>query len=140
VHIRRSQLLFAARFDLETLTVVRRGVLRHLHLDGLSGTRADGFLIAVSEILANAIEHGGGSGTIEVRHVEDGPGARIECEIGDDGPGLPPGRHGTHLAGPADERGRGLRLAHMLSDRVLHHRVVAGTRITLTIAITPTAP
>ncbi|MEV4516599.1 ATP-binding protein [Dactylosporangium sp. NPDC049525] len=135
MHIRRGRLLYLSSFDVTSLGVVRRRVLRHLHLAGLSGFRADGFLLAVAEILANAVEHGGGSGMIELRHDGD----RLDCEICDEGPGLRPGAHGTHLAASTDERGRGLRLAHMLCDQVLHHRVATGTRITLTIAITPAA-
>ncbi|WP_326999877.1 ATP-binding protein [Dactylosporangium sp. NBC_01737] len=135
MHIRRARLLYRSSFDAASLGVVRRRVLRQLHLAGLSGRRADGFLIAVAEILANAVEHGGGSGMIELRHEGD----LLDCDICDEGPGLPPGADGTHLAAPTDERGRGLHLAHMLCDQVVHHRVVTGTRITLTIAITAAA-
>ncbi len=133
VRIGTTRLLFRARFDAASLDGVRRRVLRHLDLAGLSDARASDFLIAVGEILANAIEHGGGSGVLELRHNRD----HLDCEICDEGPGLPPGIHGTHLADPLDERGRGLHLAHLLCDRVLHHQVVTGTRITLRMTLPP---
>jgi anti-sigma regulatory factor (Ser/Thr protein kinase) len=134
MRIRRTRLLYRSRFGAASIGTVRRQVLWHLQLAGLSEARADGFLLAVGELLANVVEHGGGSGMIELRHAGD----RLDCDVCDEGPGLPPGINGTQLAAPAQERGRGLRLAHVLSDEVVHHPVATGTRITLTIAV-PTA-
>ncbi|HWI21250.1 MAG TPA: ATP-binding protein [Baekduia sp.] len=75
-----------------------------------SVVKADGLRLAqaVGNVLANAIEHGGGRVRLRVRRIED----RIVVEVSDDGPGLPATvaslARGARRRGA---RGRGLRIA-----------------------------
>jgi signal transduction histidine kinase len=63
---------------------------------------------ATGNLIANAIEHGGGM--VEVRGRLDGPVVRIE--VSDQGPGLPaPVTELTHRRSKPDGRGRGLGIA-----------------------------
>ncbi|AKF02873.1 ATP-binding protein [Sandaracinus amylolyticus] len=49
------------------------------------GMRASGELVlCVTELLSNAVRHGGGEGRLELRVIEDG----IEVEVRDEGPGI----------------------------------------------------
>jgi anti-sigma regulatory factor (Ser/Thr protein kinase) len=91
---------------------------------GLSATRTDDLMVAVSELASNSIRHGGGHGTLRV--WEDG-GALV-CEVRDEG------RIEDPLVGRArpivDSRdGRGLWLVHQLCDLVQIRSGEAGTTI-----------
>jgi serine/threonine-protein kinase RsbW len=70
-------------------------------------------VVAVNELLTNAVRHGGGRGRVRLWRE---PGA-VVCEVGDDGPGLPLERF-DHPARPAPDQpgGWGLWLAGRLTD------------------------
>jgi serine/threonine-protein kinase RsbW len=80
----------------------------------LTAERLDDFVVAVNELLTNAVRHGGGTGRLLLRHVDD----RVECEVSDHGPGLShPLLDGTPARPPADQPGGwGLWLAEELTD------------------------
>ncbi|MFE3452857.1 anti-sigma factor RsbA family regulatory protein [Nonomuraea sp. NPDC059194] len=97
------------------------GQVRHLANEwataaGLTGTRLDDVQLTVSELGANSLDHGGGSGVLRIWHEE----SRLVCEVSDGGHITDP------LAGrsPVDPRtpgSRGLLIVNLLSDLVRVH-------------------
>jgi len=80
---------------------------------GLAGERSNDFVLAVDEILTNAVRHGGGEGHLEV-WVASG---RIWFRITDHGSGMtvePP----TAPPAPTQLGGRGLWIARGLTDEL----------------------
>jgi anti-sigma regulatory factor (Ser/Thr protein kinase) len=103
----------AFEFDRAKLADVRRRVERVAQQAGLSAPDAADLVIAASELAANSVAHGGGSGTLRTWQ-DDG---RLLLEFGDSGSIKEP------LAGrlrpePTQEGGRGLWLANQLCDLV----------------------
>ena len=77
-------------FDSGTLYALRAAVLAQAGQAGLSEERASEVVLAVHELAANAVAHGGGYGRLR---LWDLPGA-LRCEVLDIGPagaGCPPG-------------------------------------------------
>jgi anti-sigma regulatory factor (Ser/Thr protein kinase) len=98
------------RFTRDDLRRIRRLVERAGCSVGLSPTRTDDLVLAVSEIATNAIRHGGGSGTLTMVARSDG----VSIEVRDSGPGLPvPAQE--EVPGPTSIGGRGLWIVRRLS-------------------------
>jgi anti-sigma regulatory factor (Ser/Thr protein kinase) len=119
-------------FTARDITGVRRAVTRRAAGAGLQGDRLHDFVLAVNEIVTNAVVHGGGRG--ELRLWDNGQ--IVECEVRDGGPG-----GAAEVAGdpPLGAGGRGLRLARLLVDR-LHVRESPGaTAVRLVAALTGNA-
>ncbi len=100
-------------FDRDKLAGVRRRVERAAERAGLAAPDTADIVIAASELAANSVAHGGGSGTLRSWH-KDG---RLLVEFEDRGSIEEP------LAGrlrpqPTQEGGRGLWLANQLCDLV----------------------
>ena len=119
--------------DRRTLAAARRRLLALVDGLGLTDPPAEDLVYAVSEIATNAVEHGGGHGTVSV-WLPDGSGT-VVCEVADAGrlaepfPGVrPPPRE--------QERGRGLWLARTLCDAVDVRVDAEGTRVRLTVDAT----
>jgi anti-sigma regulatory factor (Ser/Thr protein kinase) len=70
---------------------------------------ADDLVVAVNEILINAVLHGGGGGSVTVERATDG----VRIEVRDSGPGISVGVP-TERPGPQVEGGRGLWMARRL--------------------------
>lgn len=105
--------LLEAHFDLHALGSVRRAVAALAHRVGLAPRRAADLVLAVNELAANSVRHGGGRGT--VRCWDDG--RSLVCEV----------RDGGHIADPLVGRsrprveqagGRGVWMVHHLCDLV----------------------
>lgn len=65
------------------MTELRHSVTSCAHAAGLDGQRLDDFVLAVNELITNAVRHGGGQGWLRMwRH----PG-RLVCEVADHGRG-----------------------------------------------------
>jgi anti-sigma regulatory factor (Ser/Thr protein kinase) len=97
---------------LEQLYGLRRTVAEHASRAGLPSARCDDFMLAVSEVASNAIEHGDPPATVRLWATS----TAVIYEITD------AGRHTEPLAGllppPATQnRGRGLWLAYHLCDQ-----------------------
>ncbi|MDQ3764262.1 MAG: sensor histidine kinase [Actinomycetota bacterium] len=116
------------RFDQAgQLVTLRDFVTSHAIQAGATISDVGPFVLAVDEIASNAIQHGGGSGVLQ---IWTGP-QRMLCEVSDTGAGLP-----DPLAGylPPDRfatRGRGLWLARQLCDLVELRTGPAGTTVRL---------
>ncbi|HEY9416257.1 MAG TPA: ATP-binding protein [Pseudonocardia sp.] len=96
------------------LTDLRTAVGAAAHTAGLAPDRADDFVLAVNEVAGNAVEHGYGTGLLQIwlRPLF------LTCEVHDSGVlGNP--LPGMRLPQPAEHRGRGVWIARQLCD-LLH--------------------
>jgi anti-sigma regulatory factor (Ser/Thr protein kinase) len=124
--------LMAEGFDGGRISDVRQAVGRCAAAHGLRGQRLDGFVLAVNEIVTNAVAHGGGQGRLRLWRAD----AALTCEVVDHGPGLPAEYvHGRHRPPPTALHGRGLWLARQLCDLVSIVVGPQGTTVRLTTAL-----
>ena len=95
------------------MTALRHTVASAVAGCGLAGERLDDFVVAVNELLTNAVRHGGGVGHVALWR----DGESVVCEVTDHGSGLPEGRS-AHPGRPASDEpgGWGLWLAGKLTD------------------------
>src|SRR5262245_37897940 len=102
--------------DLAHIATVRRAVTEFAAWNGLPERQRSDFVLAVNELVTNAIQHGGGNGDVRLWRTADA----LWCEVSDRGPGLPPDRRdGKYRRPPAHASGgRGLWLVHRLCDEV----------------------
>lgn len=117
-------------FGAHGLGAAREAVLAATGACGLTRARASDLLLAVNELAANSLRHGGGSGVLRIWHAK----GRLTCEISD------AGRIGDPLAGrrpPGREsaRGRGLWLVHQLCDLVEARTGADGTTVRVHAAL-----
>ncbi|MFR9805254.1 anti-sigma factor RsbA family regulatory protein [Pseudonocardia sp. RS010] len=109
-------------FDAGRLAGARAFAAAEAARAGLDEDRCDDFQLAVGELAANSIRHGGGSGRLRVWTEDD----HLVAEVHD------AGRLENPLAGrrrPVDSQlsGRGLLMVHHLADLVLNHTGPDGT-------------
>ena len=76
--------LLESRFDAAGVTALRHRVADCVAAAGLAGERLDDFVLAVYELLTNAVRHGGGSGGLRLWH----DGRQVACEVVDRGRGF----------------------------------------------------
>lgn len=100
-------------FTLQDLHAVRALVTGHAARFGLSEERASSFVLAVHEVAANSVQHGGGHGIL--RLWQDGD--LLICEVRDRGV-IDPARFEAAPPPPEQTAGRGLWLARQLCDLV----------------------
>ena len=108
-----TDILLSETFDRSSITPLRHAVASCAASAGLGGERLDDFVVAVNELLTNAVRHGGGLGRVALWAEGDA----VVCEVSDSGDGLPAARpeHGVRPA--ADQPGGwGLWLAEELTD------------------------
>ncbi|MGC4803584.1 ATP-binding protein [Micromonospora sp. DT233] len=126
--------LIAEAFAQAEVTALRHAVTCHAHAAGLAGQRLDDFVLAVNELITNAVRHGGGRGWLRLWQQ---PG-RLVCEVADHGRGIGAARLDDHRR-PAPETagGWGLWLARELSDAMQVETGAAGTtvRISSTVGV-----
>lgn len=111
------------------LGALRAFVTFHAGRAGATAQEVQWFVLAVNEIVTNAIRHGGGSGVLR---FWAGP-EMLSCEVSDTGTGL-----SDHLAGqlpPVRGRGFGLWLARQLCDLVEVRSDGTGTTVRLHLAL-----
>ncbi|MCX5067419.1 ATP-binding protein [Micromonospora lupini] len=126
-------LLIAEAFEQAQVTEIRHSVTTCAHASGLDGQRLDDFVLAVNELITNAVRHGGGRGWLRLWRE---PGALL-CEVADHGQGITPQRLGDRSRPAPDTAGGwGLWLARELTDDMEIATSAAGTtvRITATLA------
>ncbi len=107
-----------------------RGTVRRWLADApLTPARADDALLAVSEALSNAVEHGSASAVDPVRvELLESPGGTCTVHVRNSGP--------WRDAAAAGNRGRGMTIMRSLVDDVRVDNDVAGTTVTLEIGPT----
>jgi serine/threonine-protein kinase RsbW len=115
-------------FELDTLVAVRHEVKTYADEVGLLDLRLYKFVVAVNEIMTNAVHHGGGAGRLRLWHDDD----RLYCVVSDNGPGIPGGRaNGEHRPEPGTIGGWGLWLTREICDSVSIDTGRDGTRVAL---------
>ena len=125
-------------FGETTLRVLRETVLAHATAAGMPEGRALDVMLAVHELAANAVEHGGGTGRLRMS-VTNG---ELICQVNDLGPassGLPRNsRLGSQRAGAAArtspwpyEPGHGLWLVRQIADHISVDSGPAGSQVTV---------
>jgi len=119
--------LLSETFDHSRITPLRHAVASAAATAGLADERLDDFVVAVNELLTNAVRHGGGAGHVTLWHADES----VVCEVTDQGTGL----HGRdHHLRPAPDvpGGRGLWLAAELTDELAIKSGEEGTTVRIT--------
>lgn len=125
-----QQPLLSEAFDRSRVTALRHIVASAAAHAGLAGQRLEDFVVAVNELLTNAVRHGGGAGRVALWRS----GASVVCEVSDHGTGLDGGT-GLNDTGrpqrpaPDEPGGRGLWLAGELTDELEIKSGEAGTAV-----------
>jgi anti-sigma regulatory factor (Ser/Thr protein kinase) len=104
-------MLLSEPFDHSRVTPLRHTVASAAATGGLAGDRLDDFVVAVNELLTNAVRHGGGAGQVELWRSD----GAVVCEVSDSGAGLEDSDRPA-LPAPDVPGGRGLWLAGELTD------------------------
>jgi anti-sigma regulatory factor (Ser/Thr protein kinase) len=93
---------------------------------GLPAERASDWVIAVNELMVNAVRHGGG--TVDLRVWLDGD---LFCEVRDDGPGFTPDPYVERRDRPVptDHGGMGLWIARQMTDGMWIDSGPSGTAV-----------
>ena len=124
------------RFDASTLGVLRETVAACAAAAGMADERAAEVTLALHELAANAVRHGGGTGRLRMQ-VTSG---ELACEVSDPGPGaqngLVPGAQQRSPAGmPAQpwpyQPGHGLWLVRQVADDLSVVTGPAGSTVTV---------
>ncbi|MCW3814883.1 ATP-binding protein [Micromonospora sp. DR5-3] len=125
-------LLIAEAFDQAQVTELRHSVTSCVHAAGLSGQRRDDFVLAINELITNAVRHGGGQGWLRL-WCQAG---ELVCEVADHGQGISAQRLGDrNRPAPDIAGGWGLWLARELSDTMAVETGQAGTIVRITTAV-----
>lgn len=125
-----TEILLAESFDHSRVTALRHSIASCSADAGLRGDRLDDFVVAVNELLTNAVRHGGGIGRIRLWCAD----ASVVCEVTDRGTGLAnPGRRDRPAV---DEPGGwGLFLADKLTDSFDLQTGAEGTTVRISTRI-----
>ncbi|MFU8852430.1 ATP-binding protein [Micromonospora sp. SL1-18] len=125
-------LLIAETFDQPQVTALRHSVTSCAHAMGLRGQRLDDFVLAVNELLTNAVRHGGGQGRLRLWHQ----GGELVCEVADHGHGISAQQlSDRNRPAPDTLGGWGLWLARELSDTMVVATGDAGTTVRITATL-----
>ncbi|MFC4148731.1 ATP-binding protein [Micromonospora mangrovi] len=118
-------------FTAATVTALRHALHACVTAVGLTGDVGYDFVLAVHELVTNAVRHGGGQGRLDLRRQDD----VLICEITDEGAAggsLPVRLPAVDIAG-----GRGLWLAHQLTEGLILTRRLSGVTATVTVCLEP---
>jgi anti-sigma regulatory factor (Ser/Thr protein kinase) len=122
--------LVVLHFDAGNLAEARGFAAEHATRLGLSADRIPDLEVAVNELAANSLVHGGGQGTLRVWADED----QLLCQV-DDGGHLTDPLAGRLPVGLASDGGRGLLLVHHIADLVRVHTTPVSATIRLHFAL-----
>jgi anti-sigma regulatory factor (Ser/Thr protein kinase) len=112
------------------LSRVRALVLQHAREAGLSESRANDLVLAVSEVAANTLRHTKSSGTLAVWHDAN----EVVCEIHDEGTITDPFA-GHRKPAPGAAGGHGLWLVRQVCDLVELTSDAGGTTVRMHMAL-----
>ncbi|WNM39134.1 ATP-binding protein [Micromonospora halotolerans] len=127
-----ADILLAAQISADRVSELRHAVTAAVKAAGLTGARLEDFVLAVHELVANVVRHGGGCGKLLLRRCNDS----VTCQISDPGPGMDE----VVPALPSGNRpgNRGLWLAqHLLAGDLILDSTPQGLTATVSITITP---
>lgn len=125
-------LLIAAAFEQAQVTELRHSVTSCAHSAGLRGQRLDDFVLAVNELITNAVRHGGGQGWLRLWSAT----GELVCEVADHGRGISAQRlDNRRRPAPDTAGGWGLWLARELSDAMEVETGEAGTTVRISTAL-----
>ncbi|MEU5783404.1 ATP-binding protein [Micromonospora lupini] len=121
-----GQPLFSSSFTLTDLTRVRREVEAVSRRCGLDHDEIENWVIAVNELMINAIRHGGGTGGLLLL-LDD----QLTCEVTDQGWGFNTAHYFPRTERPplSDTGGMGLWVVGHMADYVLVESGSTGTTI-----------
>ncbi|MEV4538064.1 ATP-binding protein [Asanoa sp. NPDC049518] len=115
-----GQQLLAERFARGQVTDLRHALAACAEAAGLRDQRLDDFVLAVNELITNAVRHGGGAGELRLWRSD----GQLVCEVSDGGGGIDSERLANQERPAPDVAGGwGLWLASQLSDSM---RVATG--------------
>lgn len=124
--------LLTETFERSQVTRLRHAVASCVGAAGLVGQRLDDFVLAVNELLTNAVRHGGGKGRLRLWRRGD----EVVCEVSDHGAGFDGARLSTGARPAADTPGGwGLWLAGKLSDRMEVDTGPGGTTVRISAGL-----
>jgi serine/threonine-protein kinase RsbW len=113
---------FAARY----LTDLRHQVAGYCARAGLAGQALDDFVLAIYEMLTNAVRHGGGTGSLRLWRDGDA----LVCEVRDTGDGIAvPGAGGAPRSSRYTPGGLGIWIAGQLTDSMRVYSGASGTTV-----------
>ncbi|RIV41453.1 ATP-binding protein [Micromonospora radicis] len=126
--------LLSLPFTAQTVTTLRHLLAARIAAAGLRGDAAEDLVLAVHELVTNAVLHGGGQGRLDLfRHAD-----QLVCEVTDHGPGgadLTVNLPATNTPG-----GRGLWLAHQLTGALTLTRRPDGMTASVTASLDQQPP
>jgi len=124
-------------FGETTLRILRETVLAHATDVGMPEGRALDVMLAVHELAANAVEHGGGTGRLRMSVTN----RELICRVSDPGPassGLSRNTPGSQRPGATAqispwpyEPGHGLWLVRQIADHISVNSGPAGSQVTV---------
>ncbi|MEJ3744466.1 ATP-binding protein [Actinomycetes bacterium KLBMP 9797] len=124
-------------FDVDGLYALRATLAAHASRLGAPDEQIEHLLIVASELAANAIQHGGGSGRLRLWHSD----GLLCCQVSDRGPGITDPGIGTSPPDPASlNGGRGLWICRNLASQLTIARGPDGRGAVITAAIPPPRP
>jgi serine/threonine-protein kinase RsbW len=124
--------LLTETFERSQVTRLRHAVASCVGRAGLMGQRLDDFVLAVNELLTNAVRHGGGKGRLQLWRRGD----EVVCEVSDHGAGFDETRLSSGARPAADTPGGwGLWLADKLSDRMEVQTGPGGTTVRISAVL-----
>jgi anti-sigma regulatory factor (Ser/Thr protein kinase) len=123
---RPAEALLETSFAEGQLPAVRRRLEEVAQDCGLTPDEAYDWVIAVNELMANAIRHGGGSGELRVWRDPD-----LWCEVRDQGPGFAAGPYlePRDRPAPSPDGGMGLWIARRMTGDLLIDSGPSGTTV-----------
>jgi len=125
--------LLRQRFGPDDAPRLRQLVSRCARAAGLTGRRLEDFVLAVHELVTNAVRHGGGSGLLRLHRVGD----TLRCEVNDHGPGMSADDVEIDDPPPANQPGgRGLWIAGLLADRLEISPTARGLSVAVSVKVT----
>lgn len=127
--------------DSSTLSVVRHITASALEELGVVSEEIGDVILALTEAAANVVKHSGADDQYEVHLVIENN--TCEIRVVDSGRGFDSDTLGVNMAGPSEERGRGMALMAALVDSVrFESRPEAGTIVHLVkdLALRPDGP
>lgn len=126
------------QFDQDTLHIARETVVAHAAAAGMTDDRAADVMLAVHELAANAVRHGGGTGRIRMHVTHE----KLILRVSDPGPASlnghghngTPGSHPSGTYGQTQpwpcQPGHGLWLVRQVADRFSTVSGPTGTQVT----------